>query len=107
MKKEINKIGILSMFKIYLLIGLVFGLFVGGIYGLIFAIGGVGMLGFIGGDDAAMGGVMMIVIAIVIVIAFTILDGLMMGICGAIGALVYNIAAKVVGGIELELEDKT
>ncbi len=106
MKKELSKIGIVSVFKIYLLMGLVFGLFVGGIYGLIFAIGGVG-LGLMGGDDTTMGGVMMIVIAIVIVVAFTLLYGLMMGISGAIGALIYNIAAKVVGGIELELEDRT
>jgi len=106
LKKELSKIGILSVFKIYLLLGLVFGLVMGGVYGLIFAIGGVG-LGLMGGNDATMGGVMMIVIAIIIVIAFTLMYGLMMGICGAIGALVYNIAAKAVGGIELELEEKT
>jgi len=107
LKKELSKIGILSVFKIYLLLGLVFGLIFGGVYGLMFAIFGASMMGFIGGDQAAMSGLMMIIAGLVIVVVATLLYGLILGISGAITAAIYNIAAKIVGGVELELEDKT
>ena len=51
-----------------------------------------------------MGGVGSIVIGLVIMIAVPVFYGILGFIGGAIGALVYNLAAGVVGGVRVELE---
>ena len=56
------------------------------------------------GGDQALGGVGPIVGGIIMMIAIPIFYGIMGFIGGAIGAVIYNIAAGIVGGIKLELE---
>ena len=54
-----------------------------------------------------MGGVGAIVIGLIIMIAVPIFYGILGFIGGVIGALVYNLAAGVVGGLKFELEGVT
>jgi hypothetical protein len=101
----IKRIGVLSLAKMQAMVMLVFGLLIGILYGLFFmALGGMMMSldpsgrssggaagGFIGG--------------IMIMILSPIIYGILGFIAGAISALVYNAAAKFVGGIEMDLEN--
>lgn len=104
-KLRIRKVGILSLAKIYaamffvmsLLIAIPYGLFI-----IIFALIGAGNAS---GDAAFMLGGGGIVIGIVVMIALPVTYGVMGFIGGALGALVYNIFAGIVGGIEIEVEN--
>jgi len=91
----IKSVEIFSWAKIHALFGIVFGLF----YGILFAVMGaaIGMSKGIPGIEAF--GVLSIII-------FPIMFAIMGFICGAIMALLYNIFAKSVGGIQIELVEK-
>ena len=103
-KLRIKKLGVLSVAKMYaamafvisLLIAIPYGLFII-IFSLIGASGARGDAAFaIGGGGVVMG--------IVLMIAIPIIYTIMAFIGGAIGALIYNIFAGFVGGIEIEVE---
>jgi hypothetical protein len=101
----IRRFGVISVAKIYGLLTFLIGLIIGVIYGLIFILFGAAMSAFApGGREAAAGGISTVVIGIVMMIAFPILYGLLGFISGAIGALIYNAVAGIIGGIKLELE---
>lgn len=104
-KLRIKKLGVLSVAKMYaamalvisLLISIPYGLFII-IFSLIGAAGARGDAGFvIGGGGIVMG--------ILVMIGIPIMYTIMAFIGGAIGALVYNIFAGFVGGIEIEVEN--
>jgi hypothetical protein len=83
-----------------------FGKILGGIYGVlgllfmpIFLLAGI-MSTLTGGKGAAFGAAGALVMAVV----FPILYGLLGFVAGAIGALLYNLFAKWLGGIELQLQ---
>lgn len=104
-KLRIRKLGVLSVAKIYaimmfvmiLLISIPYGLFV-----IIFALTGASSIGGQGGLAMGGGGV---VLGLVIMIALPIIYGLIGFVAGAIGALIYNLFAGMVGGIEIEVEN--
>jgi hypothetical protein len=101
----IRRFGVISVAKIYGLLTFIVGLIIGVIYGLIFIIFGAAMSAFApGGRDAAAGGVSSVVIGILMMIGFPIMYGLLGFISGAIGALIYNAVAGIIGGIKFELE---
>ena len=101
----IRRFNVFSVAKIQGFLGFVIGLLIGVIYGLIFMIFGAAISSLAPqGDSQAMGGVGAIVIGLVIMIAVPIFYGILAFIGGAIGALVYNRAAGVVGGLKFELE---
>ena len=82
-----------------------FGLIFGVIYGLFFILFGAAMSALApGGADAAAGGVSTVVIGLLMMIGLPLFYGLMGFIAGAIGALIYNIVAGMVGGVKFELE---
>jgi len=58
----------------------------------------------IAGRDGAAGGVSSVVIGIVMMIAIPITYGILGFVMGAIGALIYNAVAGIVGGVKFELE---
>lgn len=103
-KLRIRKLGVLSVAKMYaamafvisLLIAIPYGLFII-IFSLVGASGASGDAAFmIGGGGIAAGIILMIAIPIIYtIVAF---------IAGAIGAVVYNIFAGFVGGVEIEVE---
>lgn len=103
-KLRIKKLGVLSVAKMYaamafvisLLISIPYGLFII-IFSLIGASSARGDAGLAVGGFGIVGG---IAVMIIIPIVYTI----MAFIGGCIGALIYNIFAGFVGGIEIEVE---
>ncbi len=103
-KVQIKRMGVLSCAKIYSITLAAMGLIVGIIYGLIFmVVGGAMMAG--GGRDAGTAGASSLVIGLVMMIAIPVMYGIIGFIGGIVGALVYNVAAGIVGGLELEIEN--
>ena len=100
MKHEIKSIGVISLMKISALIGLVFGVIYGGIILLLMLLGAVSI-----GDAGAAGGMM--VMALIIAAVAVIGAPIMCAISGAFAAIIYNIIAKMVGGLEIEFADKS
>ena len=101
----IRRFNVFSVAKIQGFLTFVIGLLIGVIYGFAFMIFGAAISSLAPqGDSQAMGGVGAIVIGLVIMITVPILYGILGFIGGAIGALVYNLAAGVVGGVKFELE---
>lgn len=100
----IKRFGVFSVAKMYGLVTFVVGFIVGVIYGLILIVFGAAISALGPGRDATAGGVSTVVMGIIMMIAFPIMYGLLGFIGGAIGALIYNIMAGVVGGVKFELE---
>ena len=101
----IRRFNVFSVAKIQGFLAFVIGLLIGVLYGFAFMIFGAAISSLAPqGDSQAMGGVGAIVIGLVIMIAVPILYSIIGFIGGAIGALVYNLAAGVVGGVKFELE---
>ncbi|MFN2529759.1 MAG: hypothetical protein ABR555_00530 [Pyrinomonadaceae bacterium] len=99
----IRRFGVFSVAKMQALVGFVMGLIIGVIYGLILIVAGAAILGF-GGRDAAAGGVGPVVMGIGVMIIVPIFYTILGFIGGAIVALVYNLAAGVIGGVKFDLE---
>ena len=103
-KVQIKRVGVFSCAKMYSITLAAVGLLIGIIYGLIFmVVGGAMMAG--GGRDSGAAGASSLVIGLVMMIAIPVFYGILGFIGGLIGGLVYNVAAGVVGGLELELEN--
>jgi len=104
----VKRIGVLSAAKMYSLVGFGIGLIVGVIYGLIVMMFGAAMMmsstGTSSSGAGAGAGASGFIIGLLIMVGFPILYGAMCFIAGAIGGLIYNVAARIAGGIELELE---
>lgn len=103
-KLRIRKLGILSVAKIYAVMFLVMSLLISIPYGLMIIIFGAAMLGT--GEQAgfAAGGGS-IIIGLLVMIGVPIFYSIMGFIGGIIGALLYNLFAGLVGGIEIEVEN--
>jgi hypothetical protein len=96
-KVEIKKLDVLSVAKIYAVIGVIVG-FIMGLFIAIFAgfAGAVGgMAGMPGAGFAAGMGILAIIVA-------PIMYGIICFVVGAIGAFIYNIIADKIGGIVFE-----
>lgn len=101
----IRRFGVISVAKMYGLLTFVIGLIIGVIYGLFFILFGAAMSALApGGRDAAAGGISSVVIGILMMIGIPIMYGLFGFIAGAIGALIYNAVAGIIGGVKFELE---
>lgn len=97
MKKEIKRIGLLSIAKLY---GAMYGLF-GLLFGIFFAL--LSTVGMIGANDESM--FPLAGMGLLSVILMPLIYGAVGAVLGVIGALFYNLFAKWVGGIEIELRD--
>jgi len=101
----IKRFGVWSVAKINAVLWFIFGLIVGVIYGLFFMLFGAAMSSLAPERDAAaMGGISSVVTGLIIMVAMPMFYGITGLIAGAIGALVYNLLAGVIGGIKFELE---
>ena len=100
----IRRFGVISVAKMYALLMLIFGLIFGVLYGLVFIIFGATMSALGGGNQATVSGVSSVVIGIVMMIGIPLMYGVIGFIMGAIGALIYNVLAGVIGGVKFELE---
>ncbi len=102
-KLRIKKLGVLSVAKIYALMLFVMSLLISIPYGLFIMIFGAALMGGGGrGGFAAGGG---IVAGLLVIIILPIIYGAIGFVAGAISALVYNIFAGMIGGIEIEVEN--
>ncbi len=91
---QLKSIGVLSLAKIYALIMAVFGLIIGIFYGF-------GMMAPIGFSGGMMSGA---VAGFLFVILMPVFYGVLGFVSGAITALLYNMFAKWVGGVEVDLK---
>ncbi len=99
---KLTKINVLSAAKMYAAMGAAVGFAVGLVWAF-FAIFFGGMMGAAGGN-AGLGAGLGAIFGIGAVIAIPIIYGLAGFVAGALGAFVYNLLARVVGGVELQYE---
>lgn len=103
-KLRIRRLGVLSVAKMYGLMMFVISLIIFIPYGLVvigWSIFGGSMMGGNAGLTVGGGGA---VLGIVLMIGGPIIYGIIGFVFGAIGALVYNLFAGMVGGVEIEVE---
>ena len=101
----IKRFGVWSVAKMYGLLLFIVGLIIGVIYGLFIMIFGAAMSAFApNSSDATVGGVSSVVVGLLVMIGVPLMYGIMGIISGAIGALIYNAASGIVGGVKFELE---
>jgi hypothetical protein len=101
----LRRIGVLSCGKVLGALYALLGLIIGGIYALfalLFAVIGVSTAQESG--DALAGGAFGVLFGVGSIILFPIIYGLLGFVGGLISALLYNLIARFVGGIELELD---
>lgn len=104
-KLKIRKLGVLSVAKMYAVVMFVLSLIIAVPYGLFIIIFSLIGAGSARGDAAFMLGGGGVVMGIVMMIVLPVVYAAMGFIFGAIGALIYNIFAGIVGGIEIEVEN--
>ncbi len=102
-KMVIKRFGVFSAAKIYGTVMAALGLVIGIPLGLIMMVVGAAVMSM--GRDGAAGGGVGIGMGLFYMIGLPIFYGVIGFIFGAIGALVYNVAAGFLGGLELELEN--
>jgi hypothetical protein len=103
-KLRIRKIGILSVAKIYAVMMLAMSLIVSIPYGLMVMLFGAVMVGS-GANEGMMAGGGAIVMGLLIMVGIPVFYALIGFVAGALGALIYNIFAGIVGGVEIEVEN--
>ncbi len=103
-KLRIKKLGVLSVAKMEAAILLVISLLISIPYGLIIIIYSLFGAGMVGGNAAFAVGGGGVIVGILVMIGLPIFYSIMGFIGGAIAALLYNLFANFVGGIEIEVE---
>jgi hypothetical protein len=88
----------------YGLLMFLFGLIFGVIYGLILIVFGAAISALGPNSDAAPGGIGTVAMGVGMMIGLPLFYGVLGFIMGAIGALIYNAVAGVIGGVKFELE---
>ncbi len=98
--QTVSSIGVLSLAKMMAVLYAFIGLFFGAIMSLVALLGVAGSAAA-GGDSG--GGLMGMLFGVGAIIIFPIFYGCLGFVGGLIMAPLYNLVAKIVGGIELEL----
>jgi hypothetical protein len=96
--QRIRRIGPLSLAKIQGVMFLVIGLIIGVLYGVIIGIAGIVTLG--AGEEE---GMIFMILGAVSIIVFPVIYAAMGFLMGALMAWAYNLAARYIGGLEVEL----
>jgi len=96
--QRILRIGPLSLAKIQGVMFLVMGLIFGVLYGVIIGIAGIVTMGAGEGEGA-----LFLILGAAAIIGFPIVYGIMGFLMGALMAWAYNLAARFIGGLEVEL----
>lgn len=91
---QLKRIGIFSSFKVMGVLYAMVGLVAGALLSLL------SLAGFAAGGRQGFVGMLFGAAAIIIM---PILYGILGAISGAIGALIYNLVARITGGLEVEL----
>ena len=99
----IRRFGVFSVAKMSAIIWFIFGLIVGVLYGLFFMIFGAALSSF-APEGQGMDATGSIVAGVFMMVVIPIIYGIMGLIAGAVGTLVYNILAGMIGGVKFEIE---
>lgn len=102
---RIRKLGVMSVAKMYAVMMFVISLIISIPYGLAMIVISLIGAGSVRGSDAFAVGGMGVVGGVAIMIILPIVYAALGFIFGAIGALVYNVFAGIVGGVEIEVEN--
>lgn len=103
----LRKIGVLSCGKVLGALYALLGLIIGAIYALFAVlIGLIGAATAVDSSDALMGGAGGVIFGVFSIILFPIFYGIIGFIGGIISAFLYNLVARYVGGIELEIDQR-
>lgn len=103
----IKRFGVLSSAKIYGALMAIMGLIIGVIYGLFLMLFGAAMMSMSRGGSSALGaGASSIVAALAMMVMFPVFYGVIGLIAGALGSVIYNLLAKLIGGLEIEIESE-
>jgi hypothetical protein len=97
MNPQLKWIGPLSYGKIFALIMAVIGLIVGFILAVVFIV-----LAAMGTKDMSMG--VAVLLGLLCIVLGPIIYGILGFVLGVIGSAIYNLIAKLVGGIEVRIE---
>jgi hypothetical protein len=98
-KMRVKRVGVMSYAKISTIIMAIIGLFLGIFYAVIYAVLGPSAMQTAGAEvDPLM------TIGPLVIIIMPIIYAIMGFIMGVIGAWLYNLIAKWVGGVQIELE---
>ncbi|HYN84204.1 MAG TPA: hypothetical protein VER32_03060 [Pyrinomonadaceae bacterium] len=100
----VKRVGVLSYAKISGIVTAGIGLIIGVFYGLFIMIFASAMSG-IGGRGSASAAGFGIVGGLMAMVMIPVIYGIIGFLAGLVGGLIYNVAAGVVGGIELDLEE--
>lgn len=100
----IKRVGALSLGKLMGLMYAGIGLLIGAVFGLFSLVGGMAGLAAQEGAEGAAGAGLLAGMGLAAVVVFPIMYGLMGFIGGLLSAVFYNLAARFVGGVELDVE---
>ena len=103
---EIKKIGPGPVFKLNFVVGLVFGLILGMLW--VFTGGLFETIGYNFGwaHNVTNGGLVHGVIITLSIIVIGLIYGLIYGLLGLIGTFIYNVLARLIGGVTVQLSEK-
>ena len=104
-KMLVKRVGVLSLAKLQAIIGVGLGLVIGIPIGLIMMIVGAAVMSQ--GEGGVAGGGMSVGLGLFYIILLPVMYGIGGFIFGVITALIYNVAAGFLGGLELEMENAT
>lgn len=97
--QRIQRIGVMSLARIWGLLFLLVGLLFGVLYGLIAS--GIGIVAAVSGEKEAL---LLVVVGVVFMVLFPLLYGGMGFAMGALMAWLYNLIARRFGGLEIDIE---
>jgi hypothetical protein len=101
MPKVIKEIGVLSLGKVAGIIYACIGLIAGAIVALVSVLGGfAGMLG----DGGAAAGLVGMFLGVGAVFLLPVFYGVLGALIGMLVGVIYNVAARLVGGIEITID---
>lgn len=97
--QRIQRIGVLSLAKIQGLLFLLFGLLFGLLYGLVMC--GIGIVAAVSGEKEAL---ILVIAGVAFMVLFPLMYGGMGFVMGALMAWLYNVVARRIGGLEIDIE---
>ncbi len=106
MRYEIKSIGVWAFVKVAFFVNLVFGFLIGLFYALLIPMFLLPLGGMMPTSQFDFGGVSMAVLLIVLPIVFAVCAAVFQTLLGVVLVLVYNVVARLVGGIELNLKNQ-
>ena len=97
--QRIQRIGVMSLAKIWGLLFLLVGLLFGVLYGLVMC--GIGIVAAVSGEKEAL---ILVVAGVAFMVLFPLMYGGMGFVMGALMAWLYNLVARRFGGLEIDIQ---